>query len=51
MLEALGWNIYRIWSTDWFRDTHGQTAKMLKHLEVLRAQVAPMGELPPRIFA
>ena len=37
VLEGLGWNIYRIWSTDWFRDPQGQTAKLLAHLAELRA--------------
>ncbi len=37
ILEGLGWNIYRIWSTDWFRDPQGQTTKLLKHLAELRS--------------
>lgn len=33
VLEGLGWTIYRIWSTDWFRDPAGQTSKLLSFIE------------------
>jgi very-short-patch-repair endonuclease len=29
VLEGLGWNIYRIWSTDWFTDPDREAAKLL----------------------
>jgi very-short-patch-repair endonuclease len=32
VLESLGWTIYRIWSTDWFRDPEGQTRKLLSFI-------------------
>ncbi len=32
VLEGLGWTIYRIWSTDWFRDPEGQTRKLLSFI-------------------
>lgn len=32
VLESLGWTIYRIWSTDWFRDPEGQTKKLLSFI-------------------
>ena len=35
ILEGLGWNIYRIWSTDWFRDPEGQSRKMLSAIKDL----------------
>lgn len=38
VLEGLGWSIYRIWSTDWFRDPAGQTRKMVAHIEELRSR-------------
>ena len=48
VLEGLGWSIYRIWSTDWFRDPAGQTAKMVAAIEELRAKSRlrrrPVGE-------
>ncbi len=37
VLESLGWDIYRIWSTDWFRDPAGQTSKLIAHIDGLRA--------------
>lgn len=36
ILERLGWNLYRIWSTDWFNDPRGETRKMIEHIENLR---------------
>ena len=28
ILEGLGWNIYRIWSTDWFKDPNKELKKL-----------------------
>ncbi len=36
ILEGLGWTIYRIWSTDWFRDPAGQTRKLTAFIDDLR---------------
>ena len=36
VLESQGWNIYRIWSTDWFDDPDKQTQKMLDWLKEKR---------------
>jgi very-short-patch-repair endonuclease len=38
VLEGLGWIIYRIWSTDWFRDPAGQTRKLTSFIEEMRAR-------------
>jgi very-short-patch-repair endonuclease len=38
VLENLGWQIYRIWSTDWFENAEAETRKLLDHLRVLLAQ-------------
>ena len=41
ILENLGWNIIRIWSTDWFRDPAGELARVsseLKRLIAARAE-------------
>lgn len=35
ILESLGWNIYRIWSTDWFSDKNNQIKKLKSYLENL----------------
>jgi very-short-patch-repair endonuclease len=36
VLERLGWNIYRVWSTDWFNDPARETAKLIAWLDELR---------------
>jgi very-short-patch-repair endonuclease len=41
ILENLGWNIIRIWSTDWFRDPTGELARVsneLRHLIAAKAE-------------
>ena len=35
VLERLGWRIYRIWSTDWFRNPTLQTKNLIKYLKQL----------------
>jgi very-short-patch-repair endonuclease len=36
VLEGLGWQIYRIWSTDWFENADTETRKLVKHLRQLQ---------------
>ncbi|HKH90759.1 MAG TPA: DUF4011 domain-containing protein [Gemmatimonadaceae bacterium] len=36
VLQNLGWQIHRIWSTDWFRDPRGETARLVRRIEGLR---------------
>ena len=36
VLERLNWNIYRIWSTDWFRNPRTEFQKLTNALETLR---------------
>ena len=33
VLENLGWQIYRIWSTDWFENAEAETRKLVEHLK------------------
>ena len=33
VLRGLGWDIYRIWSTDWFNDTDREMGRLLNHLQ------------------
>ncbi len=33
VLEARGWRIHRIWSTDWFKDRAGQIERLMKLIE------------------
>ncbi|MCP9943475.1 DUF4011 domain-containing protein [Cyanobium sp. ATX 6E8] len=35
VLEGLGWQIYRIWSTDWFENAEAETRKLIAHIDVL----------------
>jgi very-short-patch-repair endonuclease len=35
ILERLGWNLYRIWSTDWFRSRDREVKKLEQHLRQL----------------
>ena len=37
VLEARGWTILRVWSTDWFKDRAGQIDRLLKAIEAARA--------------
>ena len=35
ILEKLGWKIYRIWSTDWFKNRTSEIKRLLDHVEGL----------------
>jgi len=37
ILEKLGWKIYRVWSTDWFKSRGTEIARLLKYIEVTLA--------------
>lgn len=39
VLEARGWTIHRLWSTDWFKDRGGQIERLLTLIERTRATV------------
>ena len=38
VLRGLGWEIHRIWSTDWWIDPHGQVDKVIAALEKVREE-------------
>jgi very-short-patch-repair endonuclease len=38
VLEARGWTIHRVWSTDWFKDRQGQIERLLQLIEETRAR-------------
>lgn len=40
ILERLGWNIRRIWSTDWFKNPHGVLRPIIRELHDLKSPVA-----------
>jgi len=48
ILESLGWDIYRIWSTDWFADSKREMAKLVVRIQELieaKRSSAVFGEL------
>ncbi|HEX5727283.1 MAG TPA: DUF3320 domain-containing protein [Longimicrobiaceae bacterium] len=38
VLELRGWEIHRVWSTDWFKDREGQVERILRRVEESRAR-------------
>ena len=44
ILERLGWNIRRIWSTDWFKNPHGELQPIIRELHKLKSTIRPMDE-------
>ena len=38
VLEARGWTLVRVWSTDWFKDRAGQVERVVKFVEEARRQ-------------
>ena len=44
ILERLGWNIRRIWSTDWFKNPHGELQPIIRELHELKSAIRPMDE-------
>ena len=48
ILESLGWKdrIWRIWSTDWFRNPQGEAERLFEWLKHLASQPLP-GDTPP----
>jgi len=39
ILECLGWQIRRIWSTDWFKNPHGELSPIIRELNELKTPV------------
>jgi len=47
-LENLGWDIYRIWSTDWFKNQNNEVDKLIKFaLDLLVSKLAHINEFQP----
>ena len=40
ILESHGWNIYRIWSTDWFKNKRHEETRLLQFLSAARLEAA-----------
>ena len=51
VLQGLGWNIVRVWSTDWFDNPERETEKLVKRLEDLRSKPQPVHEDYPSLAA
>ena len=47
VLERLGWDLYRIWSTDWFRDSYLGTERLKERLNKLLHQ--KISDIPNRL--
>ena len=50
VLEGLGWTIHRVWSMDWWDDSHKEMKRILAKLQDLRfAKASPVEEeIPPQ---
>ncbi|MDQ2773660.1 MAG: DUF559 domain-containing protein [Acidobacteriota bacterium] len=35
ILENLGWNIHRVWSTDWFKSRDAEVGRLLRRIQEL----------------
>lgn len=44
VLEARGWVIHRVWSTDWFKDRGGQIERLVKLIDKTRSQARAEAE-------
>jgi len=49
VLEGLGWNFHRIWSTDWFRNPQQETTRVVAAIEAARARIAEGRHAPPQV--
>ena len=48
MLNSLGWDLFRIWSTDWYDDPDLETSKVIIRLEELRRRPSAARHRIPR---
>jgi hypothetical protein len=44
VLEMFGWNIYRVWSTDWYRNPERELKRLLEAIEQAKAITASMDQ-------
>jgi very-short-patch-repair endonuclease len=45
VLEARGWTIHRVWSTDWFKDRPGQVERLLRLVAETRVHYSAISAL------
>jgi very-short-patch-repair endonuclease/DNA polymerase III delta prime subunit len=46
VLEGLGWNFHRIWSTDWFRNPEQEISRTVAAIEAARERIANHRNVP-----
>ncbi|WP_111873834.1 DUF3320 domain-containing protein [Aeromonas bivalvium] len=49
VLEGLGWNFHRIWSTDWFRNPQQEITRAVAAIEVARTKIAERRDATPEV--
>lgn len=49
VLEGLGWNFHRIWSTDWFRNPQQEIIRAVAAIEAARARIAEGRHALPQV--
>jgi very-short-patch-repair endonuclease len=47
VLEGLGWQVLRVWSTDWYRDPVSESRRLIDALDGLR-KARPVAATPPK---
>lgn len=51
VLEGLGWNFHRIWSTDWFRNPKQEAQRAVEAIEAARKKIAKQERSTPQVVA
>jgi len=51
VLEGLGWNFHRIWSTDWFRNRQQEITRAVAAIEAARAKIAEGRHALPQVVS
>lgn len=49
VLEGLGWNFHRIWSTDWFRNPQQEITRAVAAIEAARTKIADRRDAIPEV--
>lgn len=49
ILENLGWNMHRIWSTDWFKDSRREIEKVVERIRQVMSEEKPTSDLSEEV--
>lgn len=49
VLEGLGWQLHRIWSTAWFKNRTGEVERLTAAIQLAQMSPAPSVEVPTRV--